>query len=320
MIGEQILDFFERRSERAKMWSIVADQKRGRYHPPRGGFFGRSKPAIDAEIFGVAVRVSLRTEGSGDSQETFTVIHAPWLLGTGPELKVLRAGMFQKMGRALGLQDVPTGDPHFDADFVVKSPSPVLVPLVLGSRPRRSIRALSRARVDCSIAEVKLTLRGVVTDVARLSLAMDATAEIASHGATQVQVLSNLPGRFVPPHGPITSRNVPYAELELGASIIHALAISYPHGVYYALRADLRRDVPELVLSFIDGTPDPTPPEGLFDPETFGTLVSLGNLTLRTRRGIAQLELSGELDADALTRGARWLSHFVEGRRQGAFR
>lgn len=320
VVGEQILDFFERRSERAKMWSITAERKGGVYVPPRGGLFRRTKPEIHAEVHGVAVFVTLRTEGSGDSRETFTIVRAPWLLGTGPELQVLRAGMFRKMGRALGMQDVPTGDPQFDSDFIVKSPTPILVPVVLGPRPRRTLRALGRPRIDCSISEAKLTLGGVVTEVARMSLAMDAIAEIASHGTAHVNVLSRLPGTFVAPQGPFTSRAVPHTVLELGRARVHAIAISHPRGIYYALRADLQRDVPDLVLRFIDGAPDPKPPEGLFDPETFGTLISLGNLTLRTGRGTAQLELSGDLDADALTRAARWLSQFVEGRRQGAFR
>lgn len=317
---EAILDWFERRSTRAKVWSLVAEQKRGQYEPPRGGLFRRTKPIIDAEIGGVMVRVTLRVESSGDRQDTYTIVSAPWLLGYGPRVKVARAGVFQKVGRALGMQDVPTGDAQFDAEFVVKSPLPDLVPMVLGARARRSLRALTQTRMESDEAHARLTHFGVITDAARLSVSMDACAEIASHGSAHVRVLSELPGRFVPPHGPWTSRVPPYTDLEVGRTQVRARVVTYPFGVYYDLRAPLQRELPELAFSFVGGVPDPTPTEGVFDPETFATLVSFGNLTLRTRRGEACLELSSALDGEALIRAARWLSTFVEPSRRGAFR
>lgn len=320
MVGEAIYDFFERRSDRARAWSIVAQQKGGEYRPPRGGLFNRTKPELYAEIHNIVVQVTLRVESSGEHSETFTIIRAPWLLGAGPELKVLKAGLFRKMGRALGLQDVPTGDAVFDQEFVVKSQTPVVVPHVLSSRPRRSLRALGNPRVDCSAAEVQLTFSGVLIETARLSLAMDATAQVAAYGMQHVQTLNQMPGRFIPPQGSWGSRIAPYTDLEMGASRVRALAVSYAHGIYFALRTELHRDVPDLALRFLNGVPEPTPPDGLFDPQTFNTIVSLGNLTLRTRRGMAMLELPGNLNAEDLTRAARWLSGFAKGRTQGAFR
>ena len=320
VVGAPILDFFERRSARAKTWPLVARQKGGEYRPPEGGFFRRTKPAIYAELLGVVVKVTLHIEGTGNDRRTYTVARVPWLLGAGARLQVLRASVFGKMGRALGLQDVATGDAMFDDDFIVKSPTPELVPMLLGARVRRYLRALGDARLDCNPGRVNLTLPGEVTDVSRINLAMDAAAEIASHGHAQVGVMRALSGSFIPPQGPWSSRVAPYADLELRGSRVRVVAVSFPRGVYYALRADLQREVPEIVVSFVDGVADPTPPDGLFDPETFGTLVALGNLTLRTSRGIAQLEVSGDLEADALTRAARWLAGFVEGSRHGAFR
>lgn len=320
MVVEAIYDFFEQRSDRARAWSIVAHQKGGEYRPPRGGLFSRTKPELYAEIHNVLVHVTLHTQSSGDTQETYTIVRSPWLLGAGPELKVLKAGMFLKMGRALGLQDVPTGDAHFDQAFMVKSRMPSVVPHVLTSRPRRSLIALGNPDIDCSAAEVKLTFNGVIVNTERLSLTMDAVAQIAAYGMQHVQTLQQLPGRFVAPHGSWGSRIAPYSDLELGASRVRALAVSSAHGIYFALRAELHRDVPDLALRFVNGVPEPTPPEGLFDPQTFGTVVGLGNLTLRTRRGMAMLELPGTLSPEDVTRAARWLSGFVMGRTQGAFR
>lgn len=320
MVGESILDFFDSFSQRKRVWSLVAERFGGTYRPARGGFFNRSKPEIDAEIGNVAVNVTLLTEGAGDSSTTYTLVRAGWLLGSGPELRVTSANVLTRMGRALGLQDVPTGDPAFDDAFIVKAPVADAVHALLDQRARRAMSSLRTGRLNASASSVEYRVSRIMADPTMFAIAMELVAQVAAMGSAHVALLQQLPGQFTHAHGPWNSRTAPWVVMEIGASRVSVMAVTFPWSIQFVLRTELRRDVPELRLVIENGKPHADPPDGLFDPESFGILTSLGNSTLRITMGVAQLELHGPADIQRVQRAGRWLARFAEGRPRGAFR
>jgi len=76
-------------------------------------------PSATFAVDGVLVRVDIFTTGSRHSRH-FTQVHLEW---PDPHLRfeVFPDGIWARMGRLIGMQDIEIGSPEFDRDYIIRS-------------------------------------------------------------------------------------------------------------------------------------------------------------------------------------------------------
>ncbi len=63
------------------------------------------------------------TVNTGNTTSTYTRMRAPYINKDGFAFTIYRSGFFSALGKFVGMQDIPIGDPVFDEKFVIKSNS-----------------------------------------------------------------------------------------------------------------------------------------------------------------------------------------------------
>jgi len=99
-----------------EIWSQLAEQVGGQFE--EGGFFSSSR---------VAARVgewTLTLDTYNANKTVFTRLRAPYINADGFLFTVYPAGFFSNLGAFLGLEDISTGDPSFDEEYVLKGNDP----------------------------------------------------------------------------------------------------------------------------------------------------------------------------------------------------
>jgi hypothetical protein len=83
-----------------------------------GGIF--SNPSMYGTYRGAQVNVETEVSGSGKNKSVYTVVEVA-LSGLVPiNMEVYREGFFQKMGKAIGGDDIQVGDADLDKAFIIK--------------------------------------------------------------------------------------------------------------------------------------------------------------------------------------------------------
>jgi len=85
-----------------------------------GGFL-KGSPALVYKHGEWQIRLDTYTKDSGNSNRTYTRVRAPFINKDELYFKIYREGFFSDMGKFLGMQDIKTGDPFFDEQFIIKS-------------------------------------------------------------------------------------------------------------------------------------------------------------------------------------------------------
>lgn len=77
-------------------------------------------PQLEGELDGVKLHATIEMEDSGESTNHFIRVRAavPVILPEG--LTLYREGVFQRLGKAMGSEDIQVGDPELDASFIIK--------------------------------------------------------------------------------------------------------------------------------------------------------------------------------------------------------
>lgn len=101
---------------RKEVWSELSEQIGADYI--EGGFFGKNKVA--ARVKEWTITLDTYTVSTGKSSTTYTRMRAPYVNRDGIWFKIYKAGIFSDIGRAVGLQDIETGFPEFDDNYVIK--------------------------------------------------------------------------------------------------------------------------------------------------------------------------------------------------------
>jgi hypothetical protein len=124
----------------------------------------------------------------GDNKVRYTEMRGHFAPGDPIELTVFRRGWWATPGRWLGMPDLLTGDPEFDAAFVLQAPDPerarttfdsVLLRRALIDVTRVRFEVRDRARFGVvqkwpeNVSAVRLIERGIEKDPMRLRLMMD---------------------------------------------------------------------------------------------------------------------------------------------------
>lgn len=99
-------------------WALFAQQNGLQYS---GGISASSNPHIAGWYGRTHVTINTITRGSGKNRSTYTQFHAHVNVPMPQGLNLTREGMFSKMGKFFGGQDVQLGDQQLDDAFLIKA-------------------------------------------------------------------------------------------------------------------------------------------------------------------------------------------------------
>jgi hypothetical protein len=163
-------------------WQAFADAHAGTFDPKAGPWYKRTRK-VEAEIGGAALTLDHYTVSTGKSSTTFTRFVAP-ADGSGKlALKVTPKHFLSGMTRALGFQDMVTGDAAFDEAFTVKADDEDLARAWLTADVRQAILAAAKFSVRVDDGVVKVERPVLEKDPAVLQAAALAAASVATRGA-----------------------------------------------------------------------------------------------------------------------------------------
>ena len=101
-----------------EIWSQIAADMGEEFI--EGGFL-KGSPALVYKHGEWLIRLDTYTKDSGNSNRTYTRVRAPFINKDELYFKIYREGFFSDIGKFLGMQDIKTGDPFFDEQFIIKS-------------------------------------------------------------------------------------------------------------------------------------------------------------------------------------------------------
>jgi len=127
---------------------------------------------------------------TGKTAIPFTRMRAPYVNPTGFRFTVYRQGFFSGIAKLLGMQDIQTGAPEFDAEFIVKGTDESKVRQLLDGRIRQLLSAQSKVNLTVKddegwfgaafpqgVDELHFSVPGILKDMAQLKSLYDLFAE-----------------------------------------------------------------------------------------------------------------------------------------------
>jgi hypothetical protein len=161
-------------------WRAFADKHGVTFEPKKSWYKGSR--GIAGNVGGAAIKVDHYTVSSGQSSITYTRIRAP-TPGTGKlKLKVTKKHALSGVTRALGFQDVATGDTSFDEAYTVKANDDDLARAWLNADVRRAIVAAGKYALEVSGGQVTIQHPVLEKDPNALEAAALAAAAVATRG------------------------------------------------------------------------------------------------------------------------------------------
>lgn len=131
---------------------------------------------------GVAIQISQWTESRGADRGRHRVIvsevSAPLVAPSG-DLQVYAEGVFAKIGKALGGQDIQLGDPAFDQAFIVRCSNPAMAG-ALGPNTRGTFLAVKARGHDLRLENGYIHIRGNELGLAQADDVVAAVAAVAA--------------------------------------------------------------------------------------------------------------------------------------------
>ena len=101
---------------REQVWRQLAEEIGAQYVD--GGFWRGDK--VQARVKAWTVTLDTYTVSNGKSTVVYTRLRAPYVNPDGFRFKVYRKGLFTRLGKMLGMQDIEIGEAGFDEAFVVQ--------------------------------------------------------------------------------------------------------------------------------------------------------------------------------------------------------
>ena len=181
VFGAVLLFTYLQQRARVRAWSELASELGLVCKPGRNAW---SQVAVQGDYQGHALTMDAytHTTGTGKSRhsETFTRIVMPVNSPAGLRLELSREGLFAKVGKRLGAQDIQTGDPEIDQRLVIKGQPEEMVRRVLTSGSLRQ-QLLSASSLDLTLenGEIRYRKPGVERDGERLRSTFDLLSALA---------------------------------------------------------------------------------------------------------------------------------------------
>ncbi len=163
-------------------WRAFGHARGLEFLPSHGSFRSYEPDRLKGRIDHVDLRIDTFSETETDSNGNTTTTTYTRMRATGDRTLPLHARVYRQhflsgLGRALGFQDVATGDPAFDATFVVKADDEALVRELLADPLRSALLAFPHAPLlQYKAGELQLNWGGHEADPGVL----DAAIAIAS--------------------------------------------------------------------------------------------------------------------------------------------
>jgi hypothetical protein len=182
------------KSAHKKAWEEFA-RKFGLALKP-GGWF--QNPSVSGTYKNLNVYLYTYTQGSGKSKTTYTsmVVYLP--ITNRSHLRISPEGLLSKITKAFGAQDIPIGDPAFDAAFIIKSDTPELVPHILTPAIRGTMLRGRGGNVNVTVSAgtVSFTRVGIERDQNTLHYLIELLVMVGQ------RVVEIEQPRYVPPQQP----------------------------------------------------------------------------------------------------------------------
>jgi hypothetical protein len=166
----------ERSAAVERGWQQAAHELGGTYSRAAGA---ESTRTIRCQIGGVDVTLDHYTTNVGHDDTTYTRVRAAAALAPEHRLRVFRAEAWDRLARAVGVEDVPTGDAEFDDDFIVQASDSELAALWLNRAVRKRIRAAPEYMFTLRKARITGSRDALEDDPAALVAAANAVAALA---------------------------------------------------------------------------------------------------------------------------------------------
>lgn len=110
-----------------EIWSQLSKEIGADYQ--KGGFFTQGKVVVSHRQW--QITLDTYRVNTGKSSTTYTRIRAPYVNQDGFRFNIYRKSVFSWLGKLLGMQDIETGDPFFDEEFIIQGTSEDLVQRLL---------------------------------------------------------------------------------------------------------------------------------------------------------------------------------------------
>lgn len=166
-----------RRSEEAvdRAWLQVSEELEADYEPRPKQSNVQEPRRIHARLHGRKIEI----DHTNEAGRVFTRVRARALVPDGLRLRVTPAGAFSDFARAVGFEDIPTGDDDFDEAYIVKASDPEVAPLWLNGTVRDHIEEAVGYRFKLERGWASALLEGYEDDAERLIAAAEAVSVFA---------------------------------------------------------------------------------------------------------------------------------------------
>jgi len=151
---------FRRHKRVQEVWKAFALRHGFQHAPPRSPSLFSSRSAVafrdPGEVRGTVhnlpLRLQVEIQGAGRNRSVHTVMTAE-IPNIPAGLTICHENTFLKITKFFGAQDIKTGDPRFDAAFVVKGNNPASALLWLDGSRRSAILSVLEKNPDMDIRE-----------------------------------------------------------------------------------------------------------------------------------------------------------------------
>ena len=109
-----------------EIWTQIATDIDGEFI--EGGFWG--KDGLIYKYGEWQILLDTYVVSTGQSSYPLTRMRAPFVNKDGLYFNISRQGFFRSIGKFFGMQDIETGDPFFDKQFVIKGNNPEKIKLL----------------------------------------------------------------------------------------------------------------------------------------------------------------------------------------------
>lgn len=166
-------------------WSLVAAKTGGQLrirHIFRGPRQARKRfglPTLEAVIAGIRVRGEVT--GEGDPPATFSQLSAPVPSAPGLKLRIYRSYLVPQFGRGTGVENLVTGSPHFDRNFIVRANDPHYAKVWLTAKAKEAMLSAPDYAFEVDGGRVTAS-SSRADDPQQLEAALHAVAYLARRG------------------------------------------------------------------------------------------------------------------------------------------
>jgi hypothetical protein len=138
---------YARRTElrRLEAWSEWADRRGFAFHGEEGPWYKRKAARIEGQRGAVSFVLDTFVVSTGKSSIAFTRASSklPPASRERARMRIVRNGFFSRLRRHFGAEFVPSGDPEFDAKFLIDSDDSIAVAHVFDAKLRTGLSAFA---------------------------------------------------------------------------------------------------------------------------------------------------------------------------------